>query len=50
MLRLRASRDEVREHAERMRERLQLQRERARLRGKGPALQTSMSAGEIDLF
>ncbi len=50
MLRLRASREQVREHAERMRERLQLQRERARLRGKGPALQTSMSAGEIDLF
>jgi len=50
MLRLRASNDEMQEHAERMRARLQLQRERARLRGKGPALQTSMSAGEIDLF
>lgn len=50
MLRLSASRAEVQEHAERMRSRLQLQRERARLRNKGPALQTSMSAGEIDLF
>lgn len=50
MLRMRASSDEVHEYAERMRGRLQLQRERARLRGRGPALQTSMSAGEIDLF
>ena len=41
---------QMREHAERMRDRLQLQRERARLRAKGPAMQTSMSAGEIDLF
>lgn len=50
MLRMRASSEQMREQAERMRGRLQLQRERARLRGKGPALQTSMSAGEIDLF
>ncbi|MBN8735125.1 MAG: methyl-accepting chemotaxis protein [Xanthomonadales bacterium] len=50
MLRMRAGADEMREHAERMRARLQLQRERGRLRGRGPALQTSMSAGEIDLF
>lgn len=50
MLRMTASRDQMQEHAERMRGRLQMQRERARLRSKGPALQTSMSAGEIDLF
>lgn len=50
MLSLRDSSGQMREHAERMRERLQLQRERARLRAKGPAMQTSMSAGEIDLF
>ncbi|HET9819567.1 MAG TPA: methyl-accepting chemotaxis protein [Rhodanobacteraceae bacterium] len=50
MLCLSASSEQVQEHAERMRGRLQLQRERARLRSKGPALQTSMSAGEIDLF
>ena len=50
MLGLRDSSGQMREHAERMRDRLQLQRERARLRAKGPAMQTSMSAGEIDLF
>ncbi len=42
--------DETAARAERLRERLATQREKARLRGKGPALQTSMSAGEIDLF
>ncbi len=36
--------------AQRVRSRLADQRERARLRSRGPALQTSMSAGEIDLF
>lgn len=50
MLRLRASREQLRDYAERMSERLQLQRERARLRSQGPALQQSMSAGGIDLF
>lgn len=34
----------------RMRERLEAQREKTRLRGRGPALQTSMDAGDIDLF
>lgn len=50
MLRLRASREQLRDYAERMSGRLQLQRERARLRSQGPALQQSMSAGGIDLF
>lgn len=50
MLSLDDSSSQVRLHAERMRDRLQLQRERSRLRAKGPAMQTSMSAGEIDLF
>jgi methyl-accepting chemotaxis protein len=50
MLGLRASSAQMHERAGRMRDRLQLQRERARLRAKGPAMQTSMSAGEIDLF
>ncbi|GAP65274.1 methyl-accepting chemotaxis protein [Mizugakiibacter sediminis] len=40
----------ARARAGRLRERLHQQRERARARQKGPALQTSMSAGEIDLF
>jgi methyl-accepting chemotaxis protein len=50
MLGLHASSAQMRERAGRMRDRLQLQRERARLRAKGPAMQTSMRAGEIDLF
>ncbi len=50
MLDLRAGSGQLRERAGRMRGRLQRQRERARLRGRGPAMQTSMSAGEIDLF
>jgi hypothetical protein len=33
-----------------MRGRLQRQRDRSHVRAKGPAMQTSMSAGEIDLF
>jgi methyl-accepting chemotaxis protein len=37
-------------HAERIRSRLSLQREKARLRSRGPALQSSMDAGEIELF
>lgn len=36
--------------AQRVRSRLAIQRERARLRSRGPALQSSMDAGEIELF
>jgi methyl-accepting chemotaxis protein len=36
--------------AQAMRGRLAEQREKARLRSRGPALQTSMTAGDIDLF
>ena len=38
------------EHAQRVRARLAMQREKARLRSRGPALQNSMDAGEIELF
>ncbi len=38
------------ECAHRVRTRLALQRERARLRSRGPALQNTMDAGEIELF
>ncbi len=38
------------EHAQRVRARLSVQREKARLRSRGPALQNSMDAGEIELF
>ena len=38
------------ERARRVRSRLALQREKARLRSRGPALQSSMDAGEIELF
>ncbi len=38
------------EHARRVRRRVSLQREKARLRLRGPALQSSMDAGEIELF
>lgn len=38
------------ERAERVRARLAVQREKARLRSRGPALQSSMDAGEIELF
>ena len=37
-------------HAQRARSRLAMQREKARLRSRGPALQNSMDAGEIELF
>ncbi|NMW23929.1 methyl-accepting chemotaxis protein, partial [Rhodanobacter denitrificans] len=37
-------------HAQRVRSRLAIQREKARLRSRGPALQSSMDAGEIELF
>ncbi|NKJ21181.1 methyl-accepting chemotaxis protein [Dyella sp. SG609] len=37
-------------HAQRVRARLAMQREKARLRSRGPALQNSMDAGEIELF
>ncbi|MGH8297310.1 MAG: methyl-accepting chemotaxis protein, partial [Steroidobacteraceae bacterium] len=50
MLRVPAGSDEMRRHAERMRARLSSQRERVQRRNKGPAMQTSMSAGEIELF
>jgi methyl-accepting chemotaxis protein len=38
------------QRAERVRNRLAIQREKARLRSRGPALQNSMDAGEIELF
>lgn len=38
------------ERAQRVRTRLALQREKARLRSRGPALQSTMDAGEIELF
>jgi methyl-accepting chemotaxis protein len=38
------------ERAQRVRERLTVQREKARLRSRGPALQNTMDAGEIELF
>ena len=38
------------ERARRVRSRLAVQREKARLRSRGPALQSSMDAGEIELF
>jgi methyl-accepting chemotaxis protein len=38
------------DRAQRVRERLAVQREKARLRSRGPALQSSMDAGEIELF
>lgn len=38
------------ERAQRVRSRLAIQREKARLRSRGPALQNSMDAGEIELF
>jgi methyl-accepting chemotaxis protein len=42
--------DSLVEHAQRVRSRLAIQREKARLRSRGPALQSSMDAGEIELF
>jgi methyl-accepting chemotaxis protein len=41
---------ELSARAQRVRTRLAEQRERARLRARGPALQQSMAAGDIDLF
>jgi methyl-accepting chemotaxis protein len=38
------------ERAQNVRNRLAIQREKARLRSRGPALQNSMDAGEIELF
>jgi methyl-accepting chemotaxis protein len=38
------------ERARQVRGRLAVQREKARLRSRGPAMQTSMDAGEIELF
>ncbi len=40
----------IAERAEQVRSRLAIQREKARLRSRGPALQSSMDAGEIELF
>ncbi|MGB3391887.1 MAG: methyl-accepting chemotaxis protein [Stenotrophomonas sp.] len=42
--------DNLADRAQRVRGRLALQREKARLRSRGPALQSSMDAGEIELF
>ncbi len=42
--------DVLEERAQRVRSRLAIQREKARLRSRGPALQTTMDAGEIELF
>lgn len=42
--------DTLMERAQRVRGRLAMQREKARLRSRGPALQSSMDAGEIELF
>ncbi|WEN14574.1 methyl-accepting chemotaxis protein [Rhodanobacter sp. AS-Z3] len=42
--------DALEERAQRVRSRLAVQREKARLRARGPALQSSMDAGEIELF
>lgn len=42
--------DALEERAQRVRSRLAIQREKARLRSRGPALQSSMDAGEIELF
>ncbi len=42
--------DLLAQRAERVRSRLAIQREKARLRSRGPALQNSMDAGEIELF
>jgi len=42
--------DMLAQRAERVRSRLAIQREKARLRSRGPALQNSMDAGEIELF
>ena len=38
------------DRSQRVRSRLAIQREKARLRSRGPALQSSMDAGEIELF
>ncbi|MEW9572778.1 methyl-accepting chemotaxis protein [Rhodanobacter sp. Si-c] len=42
--------DALEERSRRVRSRLAIQREKARLRSRGPALQNSMDAGEIELF
>ncbi|MCP1374201.1 methyl-accepting chemotaxis protein [Dyella lutea] len=42
--------DAIAQRAEQVRSRLAIQREKARLRARGPALQSSMDAGEIELF
>ncbi|MDQ6648076.1 MAG: methyl-accepting chemotaxis protein [Pseudomonadota bacterium] len=42
--------DNLAQRAQKVRSRLAIQREKARLRSRGPALQSSMDAGEIELF
>jgi methyl-accepting chemotaxis protein len=42
--------DNLAQRAQMVRSRLAIQREKARLRSRGPALQSSMDAGEIELF
>ena len=42
--------DALAQRAERVSSRLAIQREKARIRSRGPALQNSMDAGEIELF
>ncbi|MEP7184796.1 MAG: methyl-accepting chemotaxis protein [Rhodanobacter sp.] len=42
--------DNLVQRAQMVRSRLAIQREKARLRSRGPALQSSMDAGEIELF
>ncbi len=42
--------DALEERTQRVRSRLAIQREKARLRSRGPALQNTMDAGEIELF
>ncbi|MHC1480582.1 methyl-accepting chemotaxis protein [Frateuria aurantia] len=50
MINARTSAHAVEADMTRMRQRLDAQREKTRIRGRGPALQTSMDAGDIDLF
>jgi methyl-accepting chemotaxis protein len=45
-----ADADEMVSYARRVRDRLDVQREKARVRSRGPAMQESMDAGEIELF
>jgi len=42
--------EDLEARSQRVRTRLAVQREKAKLRARGPALQSSMDAGEIELF